>query len=222
MRLTTGYVPLGLTLAAVLAGLLLVLVDPTGSRPAPERTVEPQSQEQQSRKVADRLPGAAEAKLAATSGADLSSLPVLSLSAPFLSVSGTALLNGQQILKLDGVEGPGAGELCFDEAGARWACGLQARAALHNLLAGKELACQPRRALESSQISAQCAIRTPGAASWADQDLAYILVKLGWARPVGQLASRLLAEMEEARHEKRGLWRGGWKIASPQSGSRPD
>lgn len=102
--------------------------------------------------------------------------------------------------RLAGLVGPAREAVCLDEQGLLWACGLQARAALLQVIGQGELACTPVQPSDGIVI-ATCA---------ADgQDIGRQLVQRGFARPAAETRD---AAMDEARTARRGLWNGGWRI----------
>ncbi len=163
-------------------------------------------------KIEARTDDAVRASLMEQPGNDLSNLPVVEFASPFDSFDGTALLQGKTRVRFLGIQGPAWDDTCLDEQGARWACGLQARAGLHNLLAGRTLTCLPQRSVGPEEYTARCFLNgKPGEAAPA-RDIATALVELGWARPVSGPGEPLAPEANAAREKKRGLWRGGWRI----------
>ena len=107
--------------------------------------------------------------------------------------------------RLANVTAPPRAAVCFDRDRSLWACGLQARAALNNLVRGKELTCAPSApgATPAAYVEAQC---TAGRT-----DIGLELVRLGFARPSSDDPALLEAEAA-ARSEQVGLWAGGWSI----------
>jgi endonuclease YncB( thermonuclease family) len=140
---------------------------------------------------------------------DLSSLPAFVVPPPLRSIDGTAFSHGDETVRLAGVEGPGPGDVCLDGE-IRWSCGLQARAALHNLVAGRALTCQPRRAMPDGTTLADCSLADGG--SLPQGDLAHLLVARGWARPLADAEAAFHAERAGAVADGAGLWRGGWRF----------
>lgn len=207
---------LGLVLAAA-AGLMLLLDSP-GEPPAAVNAPAPAVEAQMvasvapSGKLGGRMEAAAVEEMRQQPHADLSSLPVVELLPPLLSIDSTGFRRGEDIIRLDRVVGPRAGDVCFDGV-QRWSCGLQARAALHNLVAGRSLLCQPRRALPDGGMSADCDLATKGALPGGD--VARQLVGKGWARPMVGHEAAFSAELDQARAADAGLWRGGWQISTP-------
>ncbi|MGL5733387.1 MAG: thermonuclease family protein [Beijerinckiaceae bacterium] len=104
---------------------------------------------------------------------------------------------------LSHIETPSKDAVCINRDGAKWACGLWARAALNNIMRGGTIYCRGMRR-NSSMVEAEC--RNNGG------DLAAQLVTAGFARSrTGELFK---AEEEAARNAQRGLWNGNWTLAT--------
>lgn len=145
-------------------------------------------------------------------GADVSHLQAVELGAPYTSIDGTTLLRNGKRLRIDAIEGPRAADICVDDQGLRWACGLQARAALHNVLAGAVLTCMPRLALGDGDMTVSCLVK-PSSPGGVARDMATELVVRGWARPLATTDIGLGSALDRARAAKAGLWRGNWALA---------
>ena len=203
-------------IVVAMAACIVMLFDlaSLGERPAPlakavvTRSVEAIPAPATDKRI-ERIEAAAAVDLKSRIGGDLSALSAFEVPLPLRSVDGTSFRQGEEVVRIAEVEGPAAGDVCRDGE-LRWSCGLQARAALHNLVSGRSLICRPRRALGQGVFSADCRVGQDAAS--ADDDLARALVRRGWARPADGSASRLAEVMEEAKREKAGLWRGGWTI----------
>lgn len=168
-------------------------------------------------KIAERTEAARTEERRAKSGDDLSAEPPFTVPAPLRSVDGTTFRRGDDIIHVHGVEGPGPDAVCAAEEGqGRWACGLQARAALHNIAGGKSLYCQPRQTRGPGEMTADCTVPQE---KGKPQHLGMLLVAAGWARPKpGE--DDFGPAMEQARERRAGLWRGGWTIvADPRQAS---
>ena len=174
------------------AALALPIVAPPAAKPLDPITIQ------------DRLPIVD----AALPDDDARPSRTFTLTAPFGSLDGTTLLHDGRRIRLAGIEGPSATETCLDTDGRRWSCGLQARAALHNMLAGQSLICRSVSAEGYDAITADC--RLASAAGEPERDLAAVLVLAGWARPLGR--DSLADEREAAQSRGFGLWRGGWTV----------
>lgn len=198
---------------ALLGGLLVVAFEMPSPDAGPETAVAPAPAEPAATpdgtKIVERTQAAVVAEMRAEPGGDLSSLPPFEVPAGLVSIDGTAFQRGEDAVRLDGVEGPRRDDVCRDEAGRMWACGLQARAALHNTVAGRALRCQPRRSLPGGEMAADCVI---AGKEGAEANLARLLVAGGWARSAAAEAHG--EQTEQARAGGLGLWRGGWSIVS--------
>jgi endonuclease YncB( thermonuclease family) len=125
---------------------------------------------------------------------------------PYQVIDALTFLHDGVAVRLAHLEGPSRNEVCFDADGLMWACGLRARAAVHNEVAGKEIHCQLVSRSARGQELVDCNHGT---------DLARRLVELGWARPNPQEEQTYSAELHVAQREKRGLWNGGWHLRRP-------
>ena len=189
---------------------LVAQVDQPASRPATLAAAPPEPVAVVAAdKRAERLETAAAVDPKSLPGGDLSGLSPFEVPPPLRSIDGTSFRQGEEVVRIAGIEGPAAGDVCRDGE-VRWSCGLQARAALHNLVSGRSLICQPRRALGPGVLSAECRVARDPAS--ADDDVGRALVRRGWARPVDAPSPQLAEAMEEGRRGQAGLWRGGWTI----------
>ena len=131
---------------------------------------------------------------------------------PLRSVDAASFRDGERVVRLAGVQAPRANDVCLD-AEARWSCGLQARAALHNTVANRSLFCQPRGTSPDGGIVADC--RLAAKDSLPIGDVAHLLVRQGWVRPVPDSDAAFAADLGKAKAAGAGLWRGGWRIVTP-------
>lgn len=179
-----------------------------GAKPPVPLAMSPQPSD----KRFDRMEAAAAAALRERPGADLSVLPPFEVPGPLRSIDGTTFRRGDDVVRIAGIEGPRAGDICQDGE-TRWSCGLQARAALHNMVAGRSLFCRPRQMLANGGLAADC--RLEAQAALPQGDIAHLLVSEGWARPVPDEEATFAHELDRARGSQAGLWRGGWRLLSP-------
>lgn len=132
------------------------------------------------------------------------------LEPPFQPVEARIFKTDTQTVVLGGIDGPGALAVCEDESKALWACGLQARSALYNLIRLENVRCEPFALDDAGQAVA--AGLAPSKCFSRGQNVAVELVRAGFARPAG-LPDRAMADAEaEAREAARGMWRGGWRV----------
>lgn len=163
-------------------------------------------------KLAERMEAAVKAQLRTSIDADLSVLPAFEVPPPLRSIDGTSFRHGDETVRIDAVAGPAAADICRDGA-ALWSCGLQARVALHNLVARRPILCQPRRTLAEGAMGADCRLQARDGLPAGD--MARRLVRQGWARPLAAREADFAAELGEAKAAGNGLWRGGWTVVSP-------
>jgi endonuclease YncB( thermonuclease family) len=132
--------------------------------------------------------------------------PIL-LEPPHQVEDALTLVHGLNKVRMAGLDAPNRHAVCFSEDESLWACGLRARAALHNLISGEVIACMRVAPSDGGFIPVRCTI--------SGTDLGGVLVAQGWARPVAGGPYR--PETEVAQREKRGLWASGWRFrpASP-------
>jgi endonuclease YncB( thermonuclease family) len=128
-------------------------------------------------------------------------VPDIILDPPYVVLDATSFKNGLSEIQLLDIEGPTGNAVCKDAEGLRWACGLRARAALHNLLRGRTLSCRSMNDITAKRFGAYCAI--------TGDDVGAALVRNGWARP---RSDAYAAEVAEARRNRAGLWNGDWTI----------
>lgn len=135
----------------------------------------------------------------------------LVLEPPFEPVAAQVFKSEALTVVLGGIEGPVATTVCEDEAKSLWACGLQARLALYNLIRVGPVICEPFSVLD--EIAAARS-GNAGASRCIARGLnvAAELVRAGYARPTGLPVRAMVDAEAEARLAGRGLWRGGWRI----------
>lgn len=134
----------------------------------------------------------------------------LRLEPPFDPITSVNFKNEDFRIALGGVEGPEADSACRGANDELWACGLEARVALHTLLRGKALRCEGH--LPGWKLDLLGKGLVPAACRFGEKDVAVELIRTGFARSVGLADRAKLAAEEEARVAGRGLWRGGWRI----------
>lgn len=128
--------------------------------------------------------------------------------APYLIVDGHSFTAGKWAVTLKDIAAPQRDAICVDRDGLLFACGLQARAALNNLLRKGKVACHVRLPPIYGRFESSCQV--------ADGDLAEALVTQGWARPAAEDDERLAAAMAKARKAQSGLWNGGWRLRTSE------
>jgi endonuclease YncB( thermonuclease family) len=138
-------------------------------------------------------------------------------SGPAVVVDSTHLEVAGRHFKLYGIDGPDIDETCDDAQDKEYPCGIDARAALADLVKGGSVSCLPRGPNANAELLGVC--------STGATDLAEAMIAAGWA--VADRPRTLYYEKaeEEARLTKHGLWQGrfvppsDWRIGErvPQS-----
>jgi len=119
------------------------------------------------------------------------------------AIDGDTLDLAGQRIRLHGIDAPEAGQGCTTAAGALWACGAAATAALARLAVGP-VACRQVDRDRYGRIVALC--RAGG------QDLGAALVEGGWAVAYRRYSRRYVGAEGVARRHRRGLWRGAFVV----------
>lgn len=112
----------------------------------------------------------------------------------------TLEISGERV-RLFGIDAPALDQIC-PHAGRDYPCGKVARAALWDLVAGRDVNCAPVDGppAEDGSIPAIC--------SAGEVELNERMVHAGWARADAQAPERFAAAQAEAERARRGLWRG--------------
>src|SRR5450759_3166413 len=117
-------------------------------------------------------------------------------------VDGDTLAIGATKVRLEGIDAPETDQVCLNENGAHWACGIDARDQLAAHIAGREINCT------SSGIDVYR--RTLAICYLANEDLNAWLVQQGWALAYVKYSSAYRQVEEDARVNKRGIWQGAF------------
>lgn len=120
----------------------------------------------------------------------------------------TFRLGDGPLIRLAALTAPSRDAVCLNGGGMRWACGLQARAALNNIMRKQEVWCQT--IFDAAEYRwVECTVD--------NIDLGRLVVRQGFARPAdGSETLALIA----ARNENKGLWDGGWTFVRPNDASK--
>ena len=130
--------------------------------------------------------------------------PPIPLAPPFEVDDGLTIRTETQRVHLAGLEGPARDAICFDPDNKLWACGLQARAALYNVIRRAELVCRRVQPADATIPNVECAI--------GREDVGRQLVAQGFARPALERGAEIRAALDAAKRNNLGLWNGGWRI----------
>ena len=102
-------------------------------------------------------------------------------------------------VRLWGIDAPESRQVC-SVAGTDYPCGGRATAHLRGLVGGRPVACEPRDTDRYGRTVAVCRV--------AGRDLGAAMVRDGWAVAFVRYAKDYVAQEQEARSARRGLWEG--------------
>jgi endonuclease YncB( thermonuclease family) len=116
-------------------------------------------------------------------------------------IDGVTLEVAGQRIRLFGIDAPDLDQVC-QHGGRDYQCGRVARAALWDLVAGRDVSCEPV-AGASAPDGGLAAICTAGGLSLNDN-----MVATGWALADPAATDRYVAAEADAKQARRGLWKG--------------
>lgn len=119
-------------------------------------------------------------------------------------IDGDSFRRGKDEIRLNGIDAPEYRQTCRDEAGRDWTCGKDAARALRQLVAGRTVDCKGLDADRYGRLVSRCTV--------GDLELNAEMVRLGWAIAYTRHTTLYVREEEEARREKRGIWRGTFDL----------
>jgi len=116
----------------------------------------------------------------------------------------TLKLNGTPY-RLDGIDAPETDQVCLDEKGAQWTCGIEARDQLKKFVGKRDVRCDGKTydpVYRNRRISI----------CWVEGETVSLnqwLVREGWALNFEPYAKgRFKADQDNARENRKGLWKG--------------
>lgn len=134
-------------------------------------------------------------------------LALLSWSASADEINGVAkVIDGDTLevweitVRLEGIDAPEIAQTCTRASGTSWACGEAAADHLKRTIDGKALACRGDEKDRYDRLIATCFLD--------GQDLNRSLVLNGWAVAFVQFSDTYVAEEQQAKTARRGLWAG--------------
>jgi endonuclease YncB( thermonuclease family) len=118
---------------------------------------------------------------------------------------GDTLRLGNTSFRLDGIDAPERDQVCLDEKGAQWTCGIEVRDQLIRLIGNRAVDCNdkgPDPGYPGMRIGI-CWVEGE------DVSLNQRLVREGWALNFEPSAKRRFkADQDDAQDNRRGLWKG--------------
>ncbi|MBK5957413.1 hypothetical protein CCR97_04210 [Rhodoplanes elegans] len=117
-------------------------------------------------------------------------------------IDGDTLTLGDAVVRLAGIDAPEMRQTCASASGRPYACGLEARRALVDLVQGRDVTCTiTGRDRYGRQL---------GVCRTSVGELNAAMVRAGWAVDYTRYShGRWARDEAAARDAKRGLWRGG-------------
>jgi endonuclease YncB( thermonuclease family) len=116
---------------------------------------------------------------------------------------GDTLKLGTSLFRLEGVDAPELDQICLDEHRSEWTCGIAARDALNGLVGNRAVTCHdngPAPGYPDTRLGICWVTDEP-------VSLNQQLVRGGWALNFDPKRS-FTADQEQARENRRGLWKG--------------
>ncbi len=121
---------------------------------------------------------------------------------PARVVDGDTLVIGETRVRLEAIDAPETDQVCLNEKGEHWTCGITARDRFKDHIGGRELSCNPKGTDRYGRTLAVC--------SMAGKDLNAWLVSQGLALAYVQYSRAYVGEEAEARAAQRGMWSGAF------------
>ncbi|QUS38082.1 thermonuclease family protein [Tardiphaga alba] len=130
-------------------------------------------------------------------------------------VDGDTIYLGVEKIRLQGIDAPETEQMCLDISGRSFACGLDAKSALARRFEGRLWSCRASGTDRYRRTLATCFVDGEDVGQW--------LVREGWALAFRRYSNAYLADEDDARSAKRGLWSGAfiapwdWRARSSQT-----
>lgn len=121
-------------------------------------------------------------------------------SADIKIVDGDTFDLGDTRYRLDGIDAPEAGQVCYTAKGVAWPCGRSATDALYALTRGQEVSCETADTDIYDRIIAACKV--------GGVDLGRQMVSLGHAWAFTRYSDRYVDAEKAAKLTGRGIWQG--------------
>jgi endonuclease YncB( thermonuclease family) len=145
---------------------------------------------------------------AVASAADITGVPKIR--------DGDQIQIGNSKIRLGGIDAPGVDQLCLNNSGERWACGVAARDELIKHADNKSWTCQVRQPADRrGRIVARCDVDGEDIQKW--------LVRSGWALSYVRFSHDYDEDEKAAREAKAGMWQGAfiapwdWRIRNKKT-----
>jgi endonuclease YncB( thermonuclease family) len=115
---------------------------------------------------------------------------------------GDTVLIGNTRIRLGGIDAPSVDQLCLNNSGERWTCGVAARDELIKRADNKVWTCHTRQIDRRGRQVARCEVDGEDIQKW--------MVKNGWALSYVRFSHDYDADEKAAREAKAGMWQGAF------------
>ena len=115
---------------------------------------------------------------------------------------GDQLQIGNHRIRLGGIDAPAVDQLCLNNKGERWTCGVAARDELIKHFGNKSWTCHTRTIDRRGRTVARCEVDGEDIQKW--------LVANGWALAFTRFSRDYEADEKAAREAKAGMWQGAF------------
>ena len=115
---------------------------------------------------------------------------------------GDQIVIGNSRIRLGGIDAPSVDQLCLNNNGERWTCGVAARDELIKHVGNKSWTCHVRATDRRGRTVARCDVD--------GQDIQKWLVSNGWALAYTRVSHDYEADEKAAREAKAGMWQGAF------------
>ena len=113
---------------------------------------------------------------------------------------GDHLQIGTHRIRLGGIDAPSVDQLCLNNSGERWTCGVAARDELIKHVGNKSWTCHTRTTDRRGRTVARCEVDGEDIQKW--------MVANGWALAFVRISRDYEADEKAAREAKAGMWQG--------------
>jgi endonuclease YncB( thermonuclease family) len=120
-----------------------------------------------------------------------------------VAVDGDSLRFDDVRARLQGIDAPELNQTCIDRAGQPWSCGKAAHARLAALIEGRNLDCNVLDEDRYGRIIVRCTTR--------GRDIGRAMVQAGLALAYRKYSNRYVADEDDARMARRGIWQGDFE-----------
>jgi endonuclease YncB( thermonuclease family) len=133
-------------------------------------------------------------------------LPAVAAAADITGVpkirEGDQITIGSSRIRLGGIDAPSVDQLCLNNSGERWTCGVAARDELIKHVGTKSWTCHAKQTDRRGRQIARCEVDGEDIQKW--------MVKNGWALAYVRFSHDYDADEKAARDAKAGMWHGAF------------